>query len=135
LVNYHVDGWTDAVAAVPENQGMKFALDCIGGETLVLLDEVLEKCGAVGEGKIATVDLTAKLEGKSKLFAINTPAVQSGELLAEAGKYIKMVDKLLAEGKLVAMSTKVIGGLEEAPGGLEMLKAGKVRGEKLVVKV
>jgi hypothetical protein len=42
---------------------------------------------------------------------------------------------MVAAGKLFTMPTKVLGGLEEAVGGLEMLKAGKAHGKKLVVNV
>jgi NADPH:quinone reductase-like Zn-dependent oxidoreductase len=134
-VDYREAGWPDAVAAVSENAGLKYALDCIGGPAATSIDETLEKCGAGGEGQIATVDPMASLEGKSTLIKFDIGSIQTGALLEEAGKYVKMIDGLLAEGKLITMPTKEIGGLEAAVEGMEMLKAGKVRGEKLVVKV
>jgi hypothetical protein len=55
--------------------------------------------------------------------------------LQEAGRYVTMIDNYLAEGELITMPTKTLGGLETAVAGFEMLKNGKVHGEKLVVKV
>lgn len=51
-------------------------------------------------------------------------------------KFIKLTEKLLAEGKLKAHRTKVgADGLKGVLKGLEDMKAGKVSGEKLVYRV
>ena len=123
----------DAVAA--GNAGMVHALDAIGGNIPLSIDAVLEKCGAAGAGKIATVDPFTLPDCKSELLPINIGNTVSREEIEDAGKYVKMLDELLGSKKLMTMPTKVVGGLEEAVGGLEMLKAGKVRGEKLVVTI
>lgn len=136
-VDYKDEGWKDAIAAAPENAGLKFTFDGIGGATPAAVDEVMEKCGATGAGKIATVDpgAPASFSGKSELLPVDIGSIKYGELLKEAKFYVKLVDDLLAEGKMFTMPTKVIGGLDAAVEGMEMLKAGKVRGEKLVVTI
>jgi hypothetical protein len=51
-------------------------------------------------------------------------------------KFIKMTEKLLAEGKLKAHRIKVgADGLKGVLKGLEDMKAGKVSGEKCVYRV
>jgi NADPH:quinone reductase-like Zn-dependent oxidoreductase len=134
-VDYHDAGWPDAIAAMPENRGLEYALDCIGGAAATSIDDTLEKCEAGGEGRIATVDPFVNLEGKSALMKFDIGSVQTGPLLQEAGRYVTMIDGLLTGGALITMPTRMLGGLETAIAGMEMLKTGKVHGEKLVVKV
>ena len=132
-VDYRDEGWVDAVAA--GNAGMVHVLDAIGGDMPLTLDTVLDMWGAAGAGKITTVDPFTLPKCKYELLPINTPGIVSRKEIEDAGKYVKMLDVLLGSKKLMTMPTKVIGGLEEAVGGLEMLKAGKVRGEKLIVTI
>ena len=132
--DYNDDGWTDAVAAA--NPGMAHALDCIGGAALALNVEVLKKSGSGAKGAVVSTDPSVtKPEGaECEVMPIYVGALfQSHRSLIT--KYAKLITELVAEGKLPLTKVRVVGGLEEAAAGLEELQAGKVRGEKLVVKV
>jgi NADPH:quinone reductase-like Zn-dependent oxidoreductase len=135
VVDYKDDNWMQAIAAEPANAGMLHAFDAIGGSSTAMCDQVLQLCGAGEKGMIASVDISSKQTGPSKVFPYSIGFINTSEEIQQAGKKMKLIEKMLTERQLQTMPFEVIGSLDDVLTGLEMLKAGKVRGTKLVVKV
>ena len=129
--DYKAEGWVDDAAAA--NPGMRYALDAISGPATELCDEVLVKCGGE-DTQIATVDPMSKAEVKATLHTIYTGTCYD-DYREDCVRYIKAVTDLLAAGELPLAPVRELEGLEAVAEGLQMLKEGKVSGEKIVVKI
>jgi NADPH:quinone reductase-like Zn-dependent oxidoreductase len=133
-VDYKTTGWMDAIASEPANKGMLYAFDAISGPATKLCDNVLEMTGAAGKGVIATTSPDGMPGLASEIKGINLGTAYT-DLREELAGHVKLVQGLLEEGKVVPNRVKVVGGLEQVKEAFEMMKAGGVSGEKLVVKI
>eukprot|EP00899_Mesostigma_viride_P012241 jgi/Mesvir1/21017/Mv08072-RA.1 len=144
VVDYHDDDWKEQITQEPENRTLAFVVDCVGGDATELCAQVLSMLGthALG-GHIVSVmpgDVKSKPPGTSGMPKVT--AVGLGQdyddptARATVGEYVTRISKLLGSHQLVPNRAQLVGGgLGGVKKAMEEMKAGKVHGEKLVVRV
>lgn len=66
--------------------------------------------------------------------ALSRPASQEDFKFAQ--EWAKLAETLLAEGKVIPHPIKVMpGGIESIPAGLDLLRKGKISGQKIVYRI
>ena len=137
VVDYHDADWFDQIVNEPKNKGLSHTFECILA-SLPQCYDTMARCGAT-DPQLVTIDprsmMPEEVQGKSErgLTYVWTPTAYHDDQQPALVETIRILAQMLADGTLVPNRVNVLGGLEEAAKGLQMLADKKVSGEKLIV--
>lgn len=142
FVDYKISGWeARAVELIGGKASQPIALDCIAyPQTVSACARIIVACGGHGpsEARIVTTGGTTmdeQVPGVEVQEAMLGETYQNLATFQMVAGYVKEISELLAALALKPNPIEVLGGLEKVSGGFDLMRANKVSGKKLVVRV